>query len=312
MAVRSSFLLFGAPRRPKNKISKIHPCHLYETRRPFCKQAFVRPLSAGHKETGQGGRKKARYGMCTLVILRRPGDDWPLLIATNRDEMLDREWSAPARHWPDRPEITAGRDNLAGGSWLGLNDHGVIAGILNRMGSLGPSDGKRSRGELVLEALDHADAAAAAQALAELDGAAYRPFNLILADNSEAFWLRHDGSGPIRRRAIPPGLSMFTAGDRNDPQSARVRIHLPRFESAAIPAPESADWAEWEQLLASKLYDENSAGGDGAMCVATNFGFGTVNASLLALPSLSGPARRPLWRFSPGPPNENSFSIINI
>ncbi len=132
--------------------------------------------------------------MCTLVILRRPGHDWPVLVAANRDEMLDRDWSAPARHWPDRGDIVAGQDNLAGGSWLGINDTGVIAGILNRMGSLGPSDGKRSRGELVLEALDHADAAVAVEALMALNSEAYRPFNLIVADNSDHMTVLFDGS----------------------------------------------------------------------------------------------------------------------
>ena len=68
--------------------------------------------------------------MCTLVLLRRPGHDWPLVLAANRDEMIDRPARPPARHWPDRPEVVAGLDELAGGSWLGLNDHGVVAGIL--------------------------------------------------------------------------------------------------------------------------------------------------------------------------------------
>src|SRR5277367_5504997 len=99
-------------------------------------------------------------------MLRRPGHDWPVIIGANRDEMLDRPAQAPARHWPDRPEVIAGRDMLAGGTWLGLSDFGVAAGILNRVGSLGPAPGQRSRGELVLEALDHADAPAAAKALA--------------------------------------------------------------------------------------------------------------------------------------------------
>jgi len=40
---------------------------------------------------------------------------------------------------------------------------------MNRMNSLGPLPGKRSRGELVLEALDHADAREAAEALAALE-----------------------------------------------------------------------------------------------------------------------------------------------
>ena len=250
--------------------------------------------------------------MCTLVILRRPGHDWPVLVAANRDEMLDRDWSAPARHWPDRGDIVAGQDNLAGGSWLGINDTGVIAGILNRMGSLGPSDGKRSRGELVLEALDHTDAALAVEALMALNSEAYRPFNLIVADNSDAFWLRHDGTGPITRHAIPAGISMFTAGERNDPDSARVRAHLPRFEGAAAPDPEGGDWNTWEKLLASQEFSDSSNSHEGAMCVTTTFGFGTVNASLFALPAPNQANRRPVWRFAGGPPNQYSFSIIDI
>src|ERR671934_2012679 len=102
--------------------------------------------------------------MCSVVILRRPGHDWPVLLAANRDEMNDRPWLPPGRHWPERPWVVAGLDQQAGGSWLGLNDHGLLAGVMNRAGSLGPAAGKRSRGELVLEALDHADALEAAKA----------------------------------------------------------------------------------------------------------------------------------------------------
>ena len=250
--------------------------------------------------------------MCTLVILHRPGHDWPVLIAANRDEMLDRTWSAPARHWPDRPEVVAGRDELAGGSWLGVNDHGVVAGILNRMGSLGPSAGKRTRGELVLEALDHSDAAAAAEALLALDGGAYRSFNLVLADNSGAFWLRHDGKAAMRCEAIPAGISMFTAHDRNSLESPRVKRHLPEFERAQPPDPERDAWQSWEILLARQGNSENGEYAEAAMCIATPLGFGTVNASLLALPAPSSPPQRPLWRFAPGPPCENSFSIIEV
>ena len=89
--------------------------------------------------------------MCTLVLLRRPDHRWPLLLAANRDELANRPWAPPGRHWADRPEVTAGLDRTAGGSWLGMNDHGLVAAILNRRGSLGPAADKRSRGELVLE-----------------------------------------------------------------------------------------------------------------------------------------------------------------
>src|SRR6266571_566398 len=154
--------------------------------------------------------------MCTLVILRRPEHDWPIIIGANRDEMIDRPAKPPGRHWPDRVEVVAGLDLLAGGSWLGINDWGVVAAVLNRTGSLGPAAGLRSRGELVLEALDHADAVAAAAALTYLDPAAYRTFNLIVADNRDAFWLRHDGSDRIEARPLKDGLSLIAAGDLDD------------------------------------------------------------------------------------------------
>ena len=107
--------------------------------------------------------------MCTVVFLRRPDHRWPLIVAANRDELASRPWRPPARHWPDRRHVTAGIDELAGGTWLGMNDDGLVAGVLNRKNSLGPDAQLRSRGELPLEALDHADAVAAAAALAHID-----------------------------------------------------------------------------------------------------------------------------------------------
>jgi hypothetical protein len=94
--------------------------------------------------------------MCTLILLRRPDHDWPLLLAANRDEMTARPWLSPARHWHEYPNVVAGVDRLAGGSWLGLNDEGVVAIVMNRYGTLGPQAGRRSRGELVLKALAYA------------------------------------------------------------------------------------------------------------------------------------------------------------
>ena len=162
--------------------------------------------------------------MCTLVILRRPEHDWPVVIGANRDEMIGRPALPPGRHWADRAEVVAGLDLEAGGSWLGVNDWGVAAAILNRHGSLGPADGLRSRGELVLEALDHADAVAAAAALTHLDPAAYRSFNLIIADNRDAFWLRHSGAGPIAAHPLGDGLSLIAAGDQREAVLERPRL----------------------------------------------------------------------------------------
>jgi len=257
--------------------------------------------------------------MCTVVILRRPGHAWPVLLAANRDEMLDRPWLPPARHWPDRPEVVAGRDELAGGTWLGINDYGVVAGILNRQHSLGPAAGMRSRGELVLEALDHADAAHAAAALTGLETRAYRPFNLIIADNRDAFWLRNRGSegpGRVESGPIPVGVSMITAHDMGDVTSPRIRAYLPRFKAAPPPDPDRGDWAAWEALLASRDSGDGDesveSGPAAAMAIRTETGFGTVCGSLIALPAAEALGRKPIWRFAPGLPGEAPWVDIRI
>ncbi|MEQ8326965.1 MAG: NRDE family protein [Parvibaculum sp.] len=249
--------------------------------------------------------------MCTLTILRRPDHPWPVILAANRDEMIDRPWAAPGRHWPDRPEVIAGLDRTAGGSWLGLNDNGVVAAILNRRASLGPLPGKRSRGELVLEALDHADAVSAAEALAELNPAAYRTFNMVVADNRDAYWLRNRGgedSKVVEVQPLPEGLSMLTAYDLNELASPRIARYLPAFEAAPSPDPASGDWRGWQEILT-----RTDPGGEAAMTVERG-GFQTVSSSLLALPSPPQSAaeapRRPVWLFAPGRPDRHPFAPL--
>jgi hypothetical protein len=236
--------------------------------------------------------------------------------------------------------VVAGLDVQAGGSWLGVNDDGVVAAVLNRVGSLGPAAGKRSRGELVLEALDHADAAAAAAALVDLDPDAYRPFNLLIADARDAFWLRHagglpsfgyrDGSGiwrevdttsmpgasgearaalrspPVACRPLPEGCSMITARDLNDATSARVRHFLPQFERAAPPDPGAGDWSAWIELLGRRAAPGADPGD--AMTIVTDGDFGTVCSTLIALPAFGAP----VMKFAAGPPDRAPFETITL
>lgn len=250
--------------------------------------------------------------MCSIVILRQPGATYPLIIGGNRDEMAGRPWKPPARHWPERPDVLGGIDELAGGSWLALNDTGVVAVVLNRMGTLGPEQGKRSRGELVLDALDHADAADAARALAHLDPAAYRPFNLVVADNRDAFCLsRREDGARIEIERIPEGLSMVTAHDLNDDSSHRIRFYRPLFAHAQVPDPAEGDWKAWEELLGSRIWD-GDAGPRGAMCVVTPTGFGTTSSALLALPTAEHPEIKPVFRFCPGRPDKTAWEEVDL
>lgn len=261
--------------------------------------------------------------MCTVTLLSRPGHKWPLLFAGNRDEMSNRPWQKPARHWTDRPDVVAGLDETAGGSWLGTNDFGLLACVLNRRGSLGPMADKRSRGELVLEALDHADSYDAAMALADLNSKAYRSFNLIIADYKKAFWLRNDDEkhpGNIEIFPIPKGIFMITAGDGND-NSPRIETHKADF-GKTTPDPENKEWSGWQEILSRQNHDPKKA-----MTIiappgitppgATSSGFETSSSSLIALPapetvSKEGTPAKTQWLFAAGKPGETAYEEISI
>lgn len=235
-----------------------------------------------------------------MIVLRRPGHPWPLLLAANRDERLDRPWDPPGPWWPG---IVGGRDRTAGGTWMAINEAGVVATVLNRPGSLGPSPGVRTRGDLPIVALAAGSARAAAVTTAALPAGAWRPFNMVLCDREDALFLRGLGAGHAEVTALPAGITMVTAHDPNDLASPRVARHLPRFRVAAPPSPESDDWSGWEALLA----DATGAPTEALRVPATD-GFGTVCSSLLAL----GADGARIWRFADRPTGLAPFRSIPL
>ena len=237
--------------------------------------------------------------MCTVVLLFRPGHAWPVVYVANRDELVDRAWDPPAAWWPELPGVVAGRDRTAGGTWMGVNAHGVTAAVLNRPGSLGPASGKRSRGELPLLALGETTAAAAVDTIASLNAGQWRGFNMVIADRSRATFIRGTGYGKPSVCALPPGVSMITAHDPNSSDSPRVARHLARFRNAAAPEPDH--WDEWRTILS----DRSGPAGE-QINVEPRGGFGTVCSSLLAIPAEG----EPVWLFSNGPPDEAPFERV--
>ncbi|MBR0650713.1 NRDE family protein [Roseomonas terrae] len=245
--------------------------------------------------------------MCTVIALRRPGHSWPLLIAANRDERLDRAWDPPATWWPEHPATVGGRDRSAGGTWMALGRGGVLAAVLNRPGSLGPAAGKRSRGELPLIAAAAETAEAAAAAILSLNAGAWRPFNMVIADSRLAVFIRGLGEGPPEATTLPEGLSMVTAHDPNDPTSPRTRRHLPRFRATPPPDPGTGDWSAWEALLSDSRFDPAIGPAETLNVPPTN-GFGTVCASLLAF----GADGMRHWRFCPAAPGTAPFAALDL
>lgn len=241
--------------------------------------------------------------MCTVVVRIAPDEEFPLLLAANRDERTDRPWDLPGAWWEAQPDVVGGRDRTGGGTWMAMNGEGVVACVLNRPGSLGPAPGKRSRGELPLIALRGGSAAEGAKRIAAIPAREYRPFNLVLADRAGAIFQRWSGEGTLETRELSVGVHMITARDPDDSSSPRIARHLPRFRQAAPPDPAQDEWHAWRTILADPSGPPGSE-----INVPARAGFGTICSSLLAI----GKTAPPVWLFAPGPPDRASFARVSL
>ena len=116
--------------------------------------------------------------MCLILFSYRPDSNRPLVVAANRDEIHERA-SQAAMFWGDAPTILAGRDLVAGGTWLGCNREGRFAALTNFSGEGDPVTPK-SRGALVHDFLS--SELTAMDYINKIIGAEYAGYNLLLWD----------------------------------------------------------------------------------------------------------------------------------
>jgi uncharacterized protein with NRDE domain len=152
--------------------------------------------------------------MCLLVVVSRLAADAPLVIGANRDERLDRPATAMTVLRDAGPRILGGRDEEAGGTWLAVNEHGVVAGLTNRPSPEGRDATKRSRGELPLALAAHRDAASAVEEfVARFRPAQYNPAWFLVGDRTSLYALDMTGAGAGQDRvhveALGPGVHIL-------------------------------------------------------------------------------------------------------
>jgi hypothetical protein len=262
--------------------------------------------------------------MCTALLSIDPG--LPALLVGVRDELSDRPWEPPGRHWPDHPDLVGGRDLQAGGTWLAVSPARQRAScVLNALGQPAPEAARLTRGSLPLRA-------AAGEPLARSELSHLDPFHLLTVEPARALWQSWDGRqlterelGPGLHFAVNSGLAsdllpetaegvanggVANGGAANDRvanggaangrvangrahELARIGYFLPRLKDAARPDPRPGQsvadaWGEWFPLV-----NGNGIGTDDdrALIVRRELGggrvWGTSSISLIALsPSL--------------------------
>jgi uncharacterized protein with NRDE domain len=249
--------------------------------------------------------------MCLLIVVSRVYPQVPLVVGANRDEMLDRPATPMTLLHDAEPRILGGRDEERGGTWLAVNDHGVVAGLTNRPPSAAGDPMRKSRGELPLALARHRSAASAVEAF----GGRYRPSDynpawLLVGDRDSLFAVDMTDGDEVGVTELPPGVHVLenwpfgipsakVARARTvvgDPEAiganalmARIQTHLGDHEvPRSLENPEQAD----------------ARGTFSAACVHAD-GFGTRWSAVIAVP----PARneRPRFRYADGPPCRTPF-----
>jgi Transport and Golgi organisation 2 len=264
--------------------------------------------------------------VCTAILDLAPGG--PLLLAGVRDELVDRAWQPPGRHWPDHPDLYGGRDLQAGGTWLAVaSGKPRVTCILNGRGRPAAPAVRRTRGVLPLQVAD--DGRLSRAGLRDFD-----PFHLISAEPGRALLWSWDGER-LAERELPPGLHAVVnsgldsdllgrdrpggdwpgrdwpgwgetgqagrARDGRDHELARLAHFLPRLRAATRPRPRPGGpagqaWGAWLPLING---DGLSPEDPRALVVRRDLGagrvWGTTSISLVAL--WPGPVRHDTVRY---------------
>ena len=140
--------------------------------------------------------------MCLIVVAWQVHPDYPLVVAANRDEFFARP-AAPASFWADHPDVLAGRDLQAGGSWLGVTRQHRFAALTNYREGRRQDPDAASRGALVADFLTgQSDTASYLEALGKRGGQ-YNGFNLFVGDGQRlGYYTNRGGSW----RVLEPGI----------------------------------------------------------------------------------------------------------
>ena len=172
--------------------------------------------------------------MCLIVFAWRPGHAQPLIVAANRDEFYARP-SLPLAQWLDAPDVYAGRDQEAGGTWLGVNTDGRFAALTNIRDPHQPP-ARKSRGELVARFLS--GSLPIDDYLADVNGRSieYAGFNLLVGTRDELWHYKARDTAPS---LLAPGVYGLSNAGLDTPWPKLLKAKSALIEVLDDPQPDA-------------------------------------------------------------------------
>lgn len=184
--------------------------------------------------------------MCIVAVAHLASSRYPLIVAANRDERHARP-SAAADWWDGPGTLLAGRDLVAGGTWLGVTGSGRFAAVTNIFEG-GAAIAERSRGALVTGFLQGSAAPSEFAAALADQGERYGPFNLVLRADEELHFVSNRNAST----ALGAGVHVFS---NNAPG-----LHWPKADLLADAITGAADRDDLAEFLIATLSGPDARG----------------------------------------------------
>lgn len=233
-------------------------------------------------------------------MVSRVGEQAPLVVGANRDERLERPATAVTVLQQSGPRILGGRDELAGGTWLAVNDSGLVAALTNRPSPGGRDRTKRSRGELPLALAQHSKSQDAVEDfVGRFDPSRYNPSSLLVGDRRALFSIDMTGDVPAVAE-LPPGVHILENLPLGSPSP---KVENVRRLMGAVDDPTTGAQALVERLRVvlsdhslPRLLEQAGSSGPGtsqrferatqtlAACVHTD-SYGTRSSTIVVVPA---------------------------
>jgi hypothetical protein len=234
-----------------------------------------------------------------LAILYRVAKNTPILLAANREESVTRPTQFP-KIQSGTPRVVCGTHKLASGTWLGVNQFGLLVTVTNRARTRPPLE-PRSRGLLCRELLDCRTAREAAElACKELSTGRYAGANYLCADGKYAAVVY--GGHRVEVVELQPGLHTLSSGNLNDARDERHEFVRRMLTLHTL------DSAVTFLAVASRAFSRKQDGEGRRGVVLTGGEFGTVSSTLLSLPRK---IQQSIYQYSDGPPSSRPYEDLS-
>jgi uncharacterized protein with NRDE domain len=206
--------------------------------------------------------------LCLIVFAHEAHPDHRLIVAANRDEFYDRP-TRPLAYWNDSPQLLAGRDEKAGGTWLAVAGGGRMAAITNYRDPARLRADAPSRGDLVSDFVAGNSSSWGYMTRIRPHARRYNGFNLIVYDGRNLVYYanRQDEITPIgpgiyglsnhlldtpwpklqRAKAL---LTPLMSGQTPLDHQAIFRVLGDRLQPDDHQLPDTGMGIEWERILA--------------------------------------------------------------